>query len=153
MGMRLCEFIETAWHEGDATSLAVTARTGLGFFLPALAGHLHGSQRLLKAWGRSGQPKRATPLPISFLLAIVGVAVREGSLRMALALLIAFHGLLRTGEMLAMQPSHFVLPAAPGPVVLSLPATKSGQRWASPQEAVVLTDPTVLSYLMALLPR
>ena len=82
---------------------------------------------------------------MSFLRALAGAAVREGSLRVALAVMVSFHGLLRTGEMLAMQASHFILPAQPGPVVLSLPATKSGHRRASSEESVVLTDPIVLA--------
>ena len=53
MDLRLCEFVEHAWEEGDARNIPADARSGLMHFIDAPRGHLPGSQRLLLAWSRS----------------------------------------------------------------------------------------------------
>ena len=74
-------------------------------------------------------------------------------LRLAVALMVALRGLLRTREILETQASHFGMNTRAGPVVLALPVTKSGQRHLSAQESVMLTDPLLLQYFGSLLPN
>ena len=64
-------------------------------FIDDQRGHLLGSQRLLPAWSKNDLPERADPLPISFLLAMVGVAIAAQALRIAFSLLLGFHAPLR----------------------------------------------------------
>ena len=90
-------------------------------------------------------PERAPPLPTLFATAVVGAALRRQDLRLCVLILIAFHALLRTGEMCRVQASHFVRPEKAGPIFLTLSNTKSGN--------VVLTDPVLIQYLHVLLPR
>ena len=68
--------------------------------------------------------------------------------------MVAFHALLRTRELCRVQASHFVRHGGAGPILLTLPDTKSGIRrgdWEA--ESVVLTDPVFIQYLLVLLPR
>ena len=151
--IRLCEYIEHCWEEGETRNLPANARSGLMHFIPSLRGALPGSQRLLAAWSKNELPNRAAPLPIKFLMALVGCAIRGNDLRMATTLLVAFHALLRTGELLQVQASHFVLPRHDGPILLTLPNTKSGQRLQSTPETVVITDPLVKTYVTVMVGR
>ena len=54
------------------------------------AGQIHSSQRLLRAWSKHELPMRDDPLPINFLLAMVGAALEAQTLRIAMSLLIGF---------------------------------------------------------------
>ena len=49
MDLRLCEFVQHAWEEGDSCDTPADARSDLMHFIDAPLGHLHGSQRLLLA--------------------------------------------------------------------------------------------------------
>ena len=49
MDLRLCEFVEHAWEEGDSRNIPADARLGLMHFIDASRGHLSSSQRLLLA--------------------------------------------------------------------------------------------------------
>ena len=149
----LCQFIEAAWEEGDPKSVGDNARSGLMHFLPRLRGKLHGSQRLLTAWKKHELPQRAPPLPRAFLLALAGKALMEHDLRLCVALLLGFHAMLRTGELLAVRARDLLRADGNQSMLVSLPFTKSGQRLKNVPEAVVITDPLLLTYLRVLLPR
>ena len=126
MDLRLCQFVEHAWEEGDSRNIPADARSSLTHFMDALRGHLPGIQRLLLASGvKMNCQKRADPLPIDVLLAMVGAALTAQNLRIALSLWLGFHALLRTTK-IHLHPS-FVL-HLPNTVLLVLPLTKSGQR-------------------------
>ena len=85
-------------------------------------------KRQLRAWSKNESQIRADPLPINLLLAMVGAALKAQKMRIAMSLLIGFHTLLRTNEMVHIQASHFTFPQKCGPVLLVLPLTKLGQR-------------------------
>ena len=74
------------------------------YFFSLLAGRT-AAPRLLKAWHKNKLPARATPCHRRFCW--------QWSARlcgMAVPLMVVFHGLPRTREMLANQASHFVMP-------------------------------------------
>ena len=79
--------------------------------------------------------------------------MEEGDLRLAALLLVAFHALLRTGELRQVQAKHFAQSSGNGPILLSLPFTKSGQRHQNIPESVVINDPVVIQYVKAVVPR
>ena len=112
-----------------------------------------GSSRLMKARTKTELPGRAPPLPTLFAAALAGAALRRHDLRLCVLILVAFHALLRTGELCRVQASHFVRPPRVGPFLLTLPRTKSGIRRGDFAESVVLTDPVLIQYLHVLLPR
>ena len=146
-------YVEHVWEEGDPTSWAQTVVSAMTHFEPELRQELHGTRRLLKAWGRLENCDRATPLPTEYAMALAGVALERRQVRLAVALMVAFHAMLRTGEILTLQVCHFVMPLAAGPVVLALEETKCSQRRGIKAESVVLTDPTLIGYLRVVLPR
>ena len=136
MDLRICEFVEHAWEEGDSHNIPSDARSGLMHFIDALHTYLPGSQRLLLAWSKNELPKRADPLPINLLLAMVGPAITAHKFRIALSLLLDFHALLRTTEIIYIQASHVTFPQRCGPVLLVRPLTVSGQRLQNVPETV-----------------
>ena len=68
MDLRLCEFGQHAWEEGDSRNIPAEARSGLMHFID---GHLPGNQRQLWARSKNELPERSDPLPINLLLAMV----------------------------------------------------------------------------------
>ena len=71
------------------------------------------------------------------------VFARTGDLRTAVALMVAFRGLLRAEEKLPTQASHCVMPTRPGPVIITLQFRNQGN-------VVMLPDPLLRQYLAAL---
>ena len=149
----LCAFIEHVWEEGDPKSWALNAISAMAHFMPAVRGNTPGSSRLMKGWTKTELPERAPPLPTLFATAVAGAALRRQDLRLCVLILIAFHALLRTGELCRVQASHFVRPGKAGPIFLTLSNTKSGIRRGDLAESAVLTDPVLIQCLHVLLPR
>ena len=56
MDLRLCEFVQHAWEEGDSRNIPADARSSLLHFIEIPRGQLHGSQRLLRAWSKNELP-------------------------------------------------------------------------------------------------
>ena len=96
MDLRLCEYIEQLWEEGDSRRWATDAPSGFVHFVPQLRARLHGSRRLLKAWAKLELPERAAPLPASYAAALAGVALQGGDLRLCVCIMVAFHAFSRT---------------------------------------------------------
>lgn len=59
---------------------------------------------------------------------MVGYSLFKDQPKFALSLLVGFHGLLRTGELLSLKAKHISISQGKGPAVLSLGLTKSGKR-------------------------
>ena len=150
----LCLYIEKLWQDGDGKSWATDAKCALGHFLPATCGPLNGARRLILAWGKHELPERAPPLPAGYAAALAGAALVENNGPLCLTILLGFHALLRTGELVQVRAGHFVPSARPGGLVLlTLPWTKSGQRHQSVAETVVLSDPVLLAFVHAWVPQ
>ena len=77
---------------------------------------------------------------------------RSSKMRVATSLLIGFHALLRTTEIIFIQASHVTFPQRCGLVLLVLPLTKSGQRLQNVSEIVAITDPLVFAYVWTVVP-
>ena len=79
------------------------------FFRPELKGHLSKAWKLMALWGKLDQPKRATPMDPSWLLAFAGTFVKWQWPQLACLTIVAFSGLLRTGEMFQLLWSSVIL--------------------------------------------
>ena len=121
----------------------------MAHFLPAVRGNTPGSSRLMKGWTKTELPERAPPLPTLFAPAVAGAALHRRDLRLCVLIMVAFHAFLRTGELCRVQASHFVRHGGAGPILLTLPDTKSGIRRGDLAESVVLTDPVLIQYLLS----
>ena len=140
------DYLEYLWAEGEGRAAANNLMAGLQDYDPKLKGHLPGSWRLLKTWTTQEVPQRAPPLTYPILKAMVGWSIFNHEYSFGLSLLVAFHGLLRTGELLALQAHQVHMTSVRQPAVLSLGLTKSGKRVGA-AESITLTDSDVLKWL------
>lgn len=138
----VADYIEHLWASGEGRSQASNILAALQDTQPHLKGRLAQSWRLLKAWNTNEIPSRAPPFPKEVVDALVGYALFKGEPLFAFSLLMGFHGLLRTGEILAIRKSQITISSSTGPAVLSLGLTKSGKRQGA-AESVTFHDQDV----------
>ena len=123
--LQVGSYLELLWSEGEPRSQA-------GDILSALQWHysvrkvLPGAWRKFATWSRLEPSTQVHPLPIQVLFAIVGVAVNLGDIEFATGIYLAFHCMLRTGELLDLQFSQVREDA--DSVVLVLAPTKTTKR-------------------------
>lgn len=122
------EYIEHLWEEGEGLSLATDGLSGLQDLRPNLKGTLQSSWRLVKTWQRREVPQRAPPLPEQVLQVLCGYFLHRNMPNLALALEVAFYGVLRTGELLQLQARHIDISPTHDCAVFNLGATKTSQR-------------------------
>jgi integrase len=142
------DFLEYLWETGASKGTAGDALSALQHFCPALRHHLNGSWRLYSAWTRAEIPLRAPPLTADYTLVLAGKALRLEQPRIAVALMVGFQCLLRTGELLGLSKRDCLFQN--NGVVLNLGLTKSGQRRVE-CETVVLDDHRLTACLHRLL--
>ena len=140
------DYLEFLWSEGEGREVASNFLAALQDFDPKLRGALPASWRLMKTWTTHEVPNRAPPLTEPILKAMCGWGVFHKEYSFCISLLVAFHGLLRTGELLAIQGHQIHLISPLKPAVLSLGLTKSGKRQGA-AESVTITDCSVLKVL------
>ena len=140
------DYIEFLWSEGEGRAEASNVLAALQDADPKLKGCLPGCWRLLRTWNANEVPQRAPPLSESVLTAMVGWAVMHEHYEFGLSLLVAFHGLLRTGELLGIQAWQVNITGSFSPAVISLGLTKSGKRHGA-AESITLTEKSVLRWL------
>eukprot|EP00438_Fugacium_kawagutii_P003316 Skav229330 [mRNA] locus=scaffold2917:69352:73753:- [translate_table: standard] len=136
------EWIQQQFERGHPLHLVGDALSGIHHFEPWTRKRLPKSWRLYSIWRRYEVPFRAPPLTQDLTLAMAGWCLQRGELTMAALLLLGFHALLRTGELLQVRPVDFLLDKKVG--LVTLPSSKSGVRNNS-RESVSLHDPIVLA--------
>lgn len=142
------DYIEHLWSDGEGRATASTFLAALQDFDPKLKGSLPNSWRLMRTWTTHEVPNRAPPLTESVLRAMVGWSFLHERTTFGLSLLVAFYGLLRTGELLGLQAWQFHMTNGSQPAVVSLGLTKSGKRQGA-AESITITEKSVLSLLWA----
>ena len=140
------DYLEHLWSQGEGRATASTFMASLQDYMPQLKHHLQGSWRLMKTWTTHEIPSRAPPMTEAVLQAMVGWAVTKEHYTFALSLLVAFYGLLRTGELLALQAWNIHMNSQHQPAVINLGLTKSGKRQGA-AESITLTEQHVLLVL------
>ena len=140
------DYLEHLWSEGEGRATASNFLAALQDSQPKLKGALPGSWRLMRTWGAHEIPQRAPPLNEAVLIAMVGWGILHEHYSFALSLLVGFHGLLRTGELLGLQAWQIHMTGKSSPAVISLGLTKSGKRQGA-AESVTLTEKSVLRIL------
>jgi hypothetical protein len=121
------DYLEALWAQGKGRTEGSNILAGLQDAQPHLKGNLKLSWRLMKAWATHEVPNRAPPLSEDALHVLVGYSLVKGWT----SLLLGFHGLLRTGELLGVQAEHVSVGNPKGPAVISLGLTKAGKRQAA----------------------
>jgi len=145
----MVEFLEMFWHSGDPRTYGSYAIAGLKHFIPAAARRLLQSERIAQAWKRAELPARASPLTPQMVGGICGMFVLMDLPGLGALAYLAFHCLLRTGEMFLLQRRHVTFNESRTRAVLALPVTKMSQRHGE-KEAVTVDDPEVVRHLALL---
>lgn len=143
---RVCEFIESLWHNGDPKAFASDCLSGLGHFIPQCKRSLVGSWRLHGSWSRTELPARALPFTPVVAYAVAQLAFQKGWSDLCVLLLLGFDRFARTGELFGAKKADFTWNQARTKAVWSLPLTKSGQRVGA-QESLVIDDPWLVKAL------
>lgn len=144
LDLKVCEFIESLWHEGEPKAFASDTISGLGHFIPGCKRSLVGSWRLHGSWSRAELPDRALPLTPLMTYALAQMAFEHGWQDLCLLILLGFTVFARTGELFQAKAGDFILDKNLKRGVWSLPLTKSGQR-AGTKESLTLEDGWLLT--------
>ena len=131
------DYLGFLWASGKGRSTGSNILAALQDAQPHLRGKLKQSWRLMKAWVANEIPNRAPPMPLDVLHVMVGHALFKKEVDFALSLLLAFHGLLRTGELLNVKARHVSVSSPKGLAVLSLGLTKSGKRQGAAENVTI----------------
>ena len=134
------DYVEHLWATGEGRSSGSNVLAALQDSQPHLKGKLVQSWRLMKTWVINEIPNRAPPLPVEILEILVGYAIFKQQHLFALSLLVGFHGLLRTGEILNICASHVSVTSPKGPAVISLGLTKGGKRQGSAESITIYLE-------------
>ena len=134
------DYLEALWAQGKGRTEGSNILAGLQDVQPHLKGKLKMSWRLMKTWVTHEIPNRAPPLPLDCLHAMVGYSLFKGWQTFGLSLLLGFHGLLRTGELLGVLAKHVAVSKPQGPAVISLGLTKSGKRQGAAESITVYAE-------------
>ena len=148
LDQQISSFIENMWEEGEGRALIADTLSGIQHKIPSLRHQLPSSWRLYKAWGRHELPARAPPLTQTFTQALAGKAFELSRGDIAVALLVAFEALLRTGELLSLTKCNVDIAPDFSTAVLNLGFTKAGSRIGS-QESVTIDNSMVVKILAA----
>lgn len=97
-------------YRGRNRQLAVNTVYGLYMQHPALRDRLRGSEGLLRGWQRAAPSVSHPPLTWPLTIAIARTMAGNGYVDCAVATLIAFDGLLRVGELVAVLVADVSLP-------------------------------------------
>ena len=144
----IAAWIQDEFEDGSPLYLVGDALSGIHHFEPYTKRKLHKSWRLYAIWRRYEVPCRAPPLPQDITLGLAGWCLSVDELTMAALILLGFHCLLRTGELLQVRPCDFLLDGNKG--LVSLPSSKSGVR-NNTRESVSIHDPCTLEVVQAML--
>ena len=137
MDLVVSDYLEALWAQGKGRTMGSNILAALQDTEPHLKGKLKASWRLMKAWVTHEVPNRAPPFSLEILHALVGYCLFHKQHLFALSLLLAFYGLLRTGELLGLKARHVLIRSAKGPAVISLGLTKAGKRQGAAESVTI----------------
>eukprot|EP00435_Cladocopium_sp_Y103_P026117 s1612_g6.t1 len=143
----VADWVQDEFEDGSPLHLVGDALSGLHYFEPFTKRKLTKSWRLYSIWRRYEVPCRAPPLTQDIVLGMAGYCISICELTMAALLLLGFHCLMRTGELLQIRPCDFILNEEVG--LVSIPSSKSGVR-QNTRESVSIRDPYTLETVAAM---
>ena len=122
-------WIETLWAEGEPRSWVSNCLSGLHHHLTAsLKGHIKGAWRLHQTWVRREVPARAVPFLPQQVQAVAAFFMFHLNLpRTAAMILLGYHCVLRTAEILEATSASVVVYYPPGKGIVRFDS-KSGSR-------------------------
>ena len=120
----IAEWVEFQFEDGTPLFSISDTLSALHHFLPITKGKLVRSWKLFSVWRRYEVPMRAPPMTNEVLLGIAGKAFTSGDCTFATLIVLGFHTMMRTHEMLAVEPGHFLLGETSG--IVTMASSKSG---------------------------
>jgi len=141
----VAEAIEEAWGSGEGRALVGHLLSGLKFYVPALSGQLRFGWSLWKAWGRQEAPHRAPPLSWIAVRAIAFHLLHASEPDIAVLVVIAFLGFLRTTEFCRLTVGQLVFNSSLSKMQILFPNSKSAQRTGN-VEMVHINRPALVKY-------
>jgi hypothetical protein len=138
-------FILAMWEEGEPRSIIADTLSGLLHKLERKK-ILSVSWSWLSVWERHEMPNRAPPLLTEMALALAGLFLHFSLPEMACAVIVGFHCMLRTAEILSIRKCHIAWSRGKASItVLGKTSMRTGHI-----ETVIVEDPLALLILMAL---
>ena len=134
----LTDYLELLWDTGEPKTMAAYTLASVHHYVPTLRRKLPRAWRLKNIWDRLELPCQALPLSQSHMFAIAGWFFYHSQPYMAVACIVGFVGLLRTGELLSLKVVDVV--KTPSGCVLHLGETKTAKRKMMIDETVIITD-------------
>lgn len=131
----ISSWVEYIFFEGEAKGLASDGLASLQYHLPQSAGHLRMSWKLVRTWQKIEPPTRVIPISPMLARAFAGACVLVGKIAEAAAILMAFDGLLRPGEMYMILAKDITFYRSKA--VLTLRDTKTGKRKGAGEMVVI----------------
>jgi hypothetical protein len=138
MDQQMCDYLEHLWEQGESKGSASDAICGTQHFL-RVKRKLPAAIDLLGEWRAREPPDRAPPMSEAVMWALVALACQDGFPGAAVCILLGFHCMLRTMEMLTLKWEHIQVDASFKGVV-TLPWTKVGQRRGAQEMVTILAE-------------
>ena len=147
---RVALWIENRFQKNEPLNNVADALSGLQYFLPACRRKLVSSWKLFSVWRRYEIPSRAPPLTTDLVVSMASYCMQTGLFDFGALLLVGFHCMLRTGEILQLRASDFLVSEETG--VVHLHSSKSGLRHNT-KESVTIESPMVRAVCLELVER
>lgn len=144
----ICSWIHRMWKKGEPLLTVGDALSALHFFQPYTKRQIPHSWKLFSVWRRIEVPARAPPLTQQLVRAMAAYELSQDNIEMSVCLILGFHALLRTGELLQITPADCLIKGEAG--LVRLASTKTSQRFAA-DDALSLVDPICLDLLSTLI--
>jgi len=129
----------------------VNTISGLVNRAPGISSLFNATRAALKGWGKNLIPKQATPISKRLLIGMTGRQIQDGSRMMAALFCVAWSGLMRGSEVIALKRWNIALPGdrrlervTAGTCGILIECAKTGNN-----QLVLLRDPECIQALVA----
>lgn len=136
----LSNWINHCFEKGEPVNTVADCLSGIHYYLPMTRRHLPEAWKLYSIWKKYEIPSRAAPLTADITMAWASRAIQQGNISLGCLILLGFHCLLRTGEILQVKPRDILISPKTG--IVRLTSSKGGLR-NNMVESVTIEDPVV----------
>ena len=148
--LRCQAYLESLWEDGEPRSKAAYTLSAAQHFMCQTKHNLTGSWRLISAWEKLEMPQRCIPFTIQVTYAMAGILWEWEEREVALALVVGFGLLLRTGELFLLKANWCQFSTSLSECVIRFHGTKGLHLSNKKAEEVVLREEVTLRALWLL---
>ena len=139
-----CDWVLRMWKRGEPLLVVGDGLSALHFFQPFTKRQIPHAWKLFATWRKVEVPSRAPPLTQQLVRSMSYYELDRGNIQMATLLVLGFHALLRTGEILSVRAADVLI--GKDAAIVRLRSTKTSTRFAA-HDAISSTDRIVLELL------